>query len=388
MVVPRQKYIWVFGAWEGHLYSDNSKHLFEYICNNEQKIRAIWLTHEKNILSDLHILNREVYMINSFLGYWYTCRAGLILVTHSPYDVNPYAISRAKKLMLWHGMPVKKIGWDDDYNEGKANSFKRITKKLWYKIFPFIMVHWDVIISYNSICKKYMQSAFNAMENQVKITGYPRNDIILKSNLPLPIINTLKAKLNADKLILYAPTFRNNPKHNKNLFSTFNGMKFNDFLIKNDAAMIIKMHYAVYNKNNPFLATSENNKPTHIYWLQEKEVQDINELLPNIDILITDYSGIYFDYLLLDRPTIFAPFDIEVYNRDEREFYEDYNQVSIGGPKCYNWIEIIEACQDIFNNEDIYVRKRKIAFKKYHNFVDANNCFRVTTIAKDLMQLI
>ena len=120
---------------------------------------------------------------------------------------------------------------------------------------------------------------------------------------------------------------------------------------------------------------------THLF--TEEEAPDINYLLPHTDLLITDYSSVYFDYLLLNRPIIFAPFDMESYQAIDREFYEDYH-LATPGPKCRNWDEVIETIDNILRGNDPYAQSRIEKRHIYHSYFDTNNCQRIVKQIKDV----
>jgi len=124
---------------------------------------------------------------------------------------------------------------------------------------------------------------------------------------------------------------------------------------------------------------------TRIYWLKEEDIKDINDLLPSIDILITDFSGVYIDYLLLNRPIIFTPFDIQQYLSNDRELYEDYEDAT-PGVKCANWGQVIKSIETIFTGIDDYGLERMKSLKKYHTYVDADSSRRVVEVARSLLE--
>jgi len=327
----------------------------------------------------------EVYMINSLKGYWLSCRAKLAVACWGNEDVNILALSRAKKLQLWHGSPMKKILMDDKYSQIDPSSLLGSLQKIWQAFFPFTIERWDVVIACSAVFKRYMASAFGVSMMQVKITGYPRNDVLLDHNRPtIPFIEELKKTTVVKHVLLYAPTFRNDPKDMVKLFDTFDVETFESFLSDNEAVLLIKMHYVYLNSPKTI---NLKDRISHIFWLDEQAVPEINPLLNFTDILITDYSGAYFDYLLLDSPLVFAPFDLEQYLEGDREMYEDYKNVATAGPKCRDWNEVMKACQEILNGNDQYQEERKTAQKKYNSFVDAKNCSRVIEEAKSMVGL-
>jgi len=218
--------------------------------------------------------------------------------------------------------------------------------------------------------------------SQIKITGYPRNDILFKNNRQeIGFVNELKRTLGVNKFILYAPTFRNNYEDNIKIFDGLNTKELGECLTINNAAFFIKMHPKFYD----FTPIISINSDDRVYWLRDKENFELNGLLPEIDLLITDYSGAYFDYLLLNRPIIFTPFDFVQYISKDRELYESYNEAT-PGIKCYNWNEVIKSIEIILRGEDNFIIERHKAIMKYHTFTDANSSKRVVEMVKEILK--
>lgn len=381
-LVPRRKDVWVFGAWFGHQYTDNSRYLFDYVCVNESSIRAIWLSREKHIVEEVRRAEREAYLINSWMGYWLSCRAGLVVCSSGNRDVNRVGISRAKRLHLWHGAPLKKIGLDDKITENPDDRpmGQRLVWWAWHTVFPFTKERWDAIASTSPIISERFRTAFGLDESKIKLTGWPRNDIILCSEPePIPVLESIIESWNAKSVILYAPTFRDCGE--VDLFSGSNKADLEDCLSRHNAVMLIKMHYV---DRDIGLAIGSSSNQSRIHWVVDDDLPDPNPLLPHVDILVTDYSGISYDFLLLNRPIVFAPFDLEQYVTQCRELYEDYNEAT-PGPKCSNWNEVIDTLDDLLSGNDRYVAMRKKALSKYHTFVDTGNCRRIFELAKGLI---
>lgn len=385
-LVPRHRRIWVFGSREGLRYNDNSRHVFEYVCKKIPSIRAVWLTRIPDIVEDLRRAGRESYLVDSWQAYWLSCRAGIVIASHHKIDICYYAISRAIKINLWHGCPLKKIflDWPDsnaiNYLFHPEIPFYRIDLKTNQIVDKLrIGLKWDNLISTSPVFSKRMASGFGVDIHNVRITGYPRNDMLLHKDIKrLPFIDSLKARLKADKIILYAPTWRKDDQEQIRLFDTFDWERVSSFLRQHNTLLITKMHFMnreVYHDLHP-------DEVSYIYWLNEEDCPEFNYLLPYADVLITDFSGAYFDYLLLDRPIIFTPFDLDEYVT-EWGFYENYNEAT-PGPKCFTWGEVMERLQEILSGDDQYKELRKLALKKYHTFADDNSCRRVADYAMEL----
>lgn len=368
---PKNKRLWVFGAWYGQSYSDNSRYLYEYVCINEPEVMAVWLTRNNNVYRELKKYGKKVYLTRSLKGFWIALRAGIVFVSSDMLDVNFIACHGALKVQLWHGIPLKKIGLDDKiYTNPDSRKSLILLRSIWRKIFD----SYNLVVSSSPIVSERFVTAFGIKKEQILLTGYPRNDVILNNNpLKINILEDLKHKWDADKVILYAPTFRKEENDGKDLFRDLDMQKLNECLISHNAAFVIKLHYV--QREQTILSNKEINH-YHMHLFNEDEAQDINYILPYTGILITDYSSVYFDYLLLNRPIIFTPFDIENYTVIHREFYEDYDNAT-PGPKCRNWDEVIKALDDVLCGNDEYKQSRMEKRRIYNIYADTGNCERI-----------
>ena len=136
--------------------------------------------------------------------------------------------------------------------------------------------------------------------------------------------------------------------------------------------MLIKMHYYELDK----ISANFIKEYSHIQFLHNQETNDINRILQHIDILITDYSSVFYDFLVLDRPIIFTPFDLDEYQQIDRELYEDYTSAT-PGPVCRNWNEIQIQLEEYLSNRDTYQAEREQIFNQYFKYSDNHNSERI-----------
>ena len=136
--------------------------------------------------------------------------------------------------------------------------------------------------------------------------------------------------------------------------------------------MLIKMHYYESDK----ITFHSGNEPSHIHLLNSREINDINRILTHMDVLITDYSSVFYDFLVLDRPILFAPFDLDEYQQIDRELYEDYTSAT-PGPICQNWNEIQIQLEKYFSEGDTYQTERKEIFNQYFKYSNNHNSERI-----------
>lgn len=366
--VPKDSNLWIFGAWSGEKYIDNSKYLFEYVNKPDHNIKAYWFTQNKEIFDLVKEKGYNVCYSYSLKGYWLTMKAGIAIVTHSKLlDLNNSISSKTKVVQLWHGTPLKKILYDDKisiYGNTRENSIKNRLVEL---LLPILFDKYDysLLIAPSEKIKDNFASAFKISKNKIVVTGYPRNDALFK-----------KLKVNTKfKKCIYMPTFRNG--NNLNLFSNFgfNVRKIDEFLENNNVQLYLKLHPgdAVHSDVNIGLKKKIKDS-NNIFFI--KDTIDIYSHLKEFDFLITDYSSIYFDYLLLNRPIIFAPFDMDSYIKDEREFYYEYNKVT-PGPKAKNWPEVMRYIKEAIIYPNKYTKERLRINKFFNKYSKSDSSKRV-----------
>lgn len=318
---PRNKKIWIYGAWMGKKFNDNTKYFFEYMNENHKDIRSIWITKDKELVDKLSKLGYEVYYSYSFKGIIMQLKAGVVLYTNSLHDICDYNFtSGAYTVALWHGMPLKRLYLDDNRgkNKSKIEKFLRAIK---WKLYS--EVRRDLSIACSESTKKSFQTAFNIKENDIVITGQPRNDIFMRKLKRDDVFKFNKDLEKDSKIITYMPTFRNE-ENNAEKFNEFlrvlvNNTKLNNVLKEQNFYILIKCH---------FLGQILIDGTDRIFFIKDNEISNVQELLCVSDILVTDYSSCFIDYLLLNRPIIFLAPDKEEYINGENGFYYNYDKLT------------------------------------------------------------
>lgn len=360
LLIPKNKNIWMFGAWMGEKYADNSKYLFEYVNKEHGDIKCVWITNNKKVIKDLRAKGYLAYAKYSIPAIYYGIKASCSIFVHSnEADVMPFINNgKTKLIQLWHGFPLKKIGLDDHKFTTKEGKIKYLwVKKL---IFPFIIEKYDLICSSSEEDKEKFITAFN--NKNIVITGYPRNDIFYKE----------LSKSSSKIIVGYFPTFRSNTGATVDFFSDykFDAKNWDNILKEKNIELKIKLHPVNKPKSEVLdrLSIIEN-----ISFLDEI---DITSFLTEVDILITDYSSIYFDFLLTNKPIIFYPFDFDTYLSNDRELYYSYNEVTPGA-KCYNWEEVLDRISYISSGKDEFKIERNNLKSRFHCYEDGLNSLRV-----------
>jgi len=388
-IVPRNRNIWVFGSWHGEKFADSPKYLFLYVKRNYPEIRAIWLSHRARVVQELTREGYEAYKALSLKGFLYSLRAGCTIVSHSQADINGFATGKAKKIQLCHGTPLRTLGCDSsmkaflmpDKRKGKVRA---TIAELANKVYPLSLFRYDVLTATSEEAEEKLRSGLRDNTNRLYVTGYPRNDALfdvdwLASN-QCDYLDNIKSKVSFEYVITYLPTWRQFSEGDVDLFGGygFEVSEAKQMLESLNAIFITKTHYGGKKLN----LASRGELPLRVYIPSDDELPDIYPLLKKTDILITDYSSVYFDYLLLNRPIIFAAFDIEEYTR-EKGFYYDYDEVT-PGPKAKDWPEIFRLIREIIEN-DQWKEEREVTCKRFNKFRDNENSKRLFETIREIL---
>lgn len=171
---------------------------------------------------------------------------------------------------------------------------------------------------------------------------------------------------------IYMPTFRGQEGTRYDFFEQFgfDAVAVNACLEQLDAHLYLKLHH--FNTPNERILEAIATVPRISFF----PGADIYEEMAQIDFLITDYSSIYFDYLLTGRPLIFAPFDVADFNMRTRTFYYDYAEVT-PGPKANDWPELCACIREAIEQPERYMAQRQAVAERFHRFQDGESCRRV-----------
>jgi CDP-ribitol ribitolphosphotransferase len=214
--------------------------------------------------------------------------------------------------------------------------------------------------------KGYYGEAFQMPKTKIKALGLPRMDYYFEDH----DINKLRSgfckKYNISqdkKIILYAPTFRDEEKYN-NVFNYLDLDKFNEELGE-DYVLALRLHPKIKN----FYKGDISSKGQYI---DVSEWESEQELMLLSDMMITDYSSIMIEYCILDKPIIFFTYDLDSYLANERGFYYDFKE-TVPGPIVYNCDELIDAIR----NNDFDKNRISNFVKTQFNEIDGKSSERI-----------
>jgi len=222
------------------------------------------------------------------------------------------------------------------------------------------------------------EDCFKKQKDSILVFGTPRNDFLLENNEDTYVYK--KHMLENYKIILYAPTFREGKKTDLLPFGNIQLEELNSFLENNNAYLLVRKHPNEAQRFEDLY--SAGTIRSRILFAGQDNYPDVQVLLKFTDVLITDYSGIYFDFLLLNRPIIFTPFDYDEYIL-ERDFLFDYYK-NTPGPKLILQDEIIKYLTVCFKNPLHDAKNREFFIRKFHKYTDGKSSERILAKMKEL----
>lgn len=350
-----------FGSWCGKSYCDNSKYLAEFATTKLklQGYKIYWVGEPKlieQLPNDITLIK-----INTFKSIFLLLRCKyMFFVQQHNGDICEYNVFRGAVLcFLDHGIGIKKWGLDDiDYHGELEYEKYGIMHKCVSKIIGSLQ-KYDYIVSTSEPAKINYTSglAYRISPSTVFInSGYPRNSIFY--NYSLELVEEIKEKYaNAfgfnknKKIILYLPTYR---KKSKNVFSFLDLSEnqkniINSVLTKNNAILIEKSHFA---------ASKEGDWHNLDNIIKIDCDIDLQELMLICNIQISDYSGSFLDFLVLDRPVINFIYDYEYYRDVDTGLYFSANDFA-AGKTTFNFDETVQELQELLLGNDLFADRRK-----------------------------
>lgn len=347
-MIPRRRNQWVFGAWFGERFSDNSKYFFLYVCRFQPSIRGTWISSNPEVVRELRRLGFSAENANSLRGWMRCLRAGTHVISNGLQDTNRYLSAGARIVQLWHGIPLKRIGFDEPQHS-PARWWLQTFRRLFPHLRPY---NYDLVACQCHEMAKTISRAFRLKLEACPVTGSPRLDADLLANTFPDVVDlsTWRTRYPGKRLLLYAPTFRQFGKGKYAPYG-FDADRLNEVLAGIDSVLLIKQHPA---DRDVAPEPTTNVKP-----LSSADVADIYPLLRCVDLLITDYSSLYFDAMALDIPVVFAPFDKMGYEAKDRGFYYRYEEVT-WGKKAGNWRELEDLLREFHSSKEAFLAPQNL----------------------------
>lgn len=360
-LIPKSRKIVMVGGWYGKRYADNSKGIFEYLNQNKDHYglrKVIWHTKNKEIYESLFDQGYDVVYGFSPKAIYYHLRSKTHIIDQNPHDIIGFLSVRCVRINLWHGFPLKKIGNLIAGDEHKFTLYDKLASGgFWVD---------QYLLATSDLCKDLLTRAMGIKNDKCIIGSYPRT------------INLYRRKkyIDSDKCfsVFYLPTLRGKKERNPFLDCDLEdtNKKFKDagitFLLKPHPASIGDWNFTNLLSNFQIIGAE----------------RDVYDILPDVDLLITDYSSVHFDFILTGKACMFFPYDYDEYMSKDRGFNLDYDLYT-PGYKAKTTDDLVSNIIETKNNYSEYL----IKYEKEYNFVNEQvNKYRDAPDFSEIIKLI
>ncbi|MGV8108425.1 CDP-glycerol glycerophosphotransferase family protein [Methanospirillum sp.] len=347
---PKNDKLIIFGSYNGKYCSGCPKALFEFIKKE----------HPEYFVSYYLPFKKENYWeifleIVRFFPIFFNAK--FIVSSHPSSDFIPYIWWSNRKIFIntYHGIPFKAMLYADssETNENLRRIPKENDKTSYYLVASKLeasLISYCLLLNPRKFC--YL--------------GHPKNDILLKTDIFPSLSNFLGSDIKYNKVVLYCPTFRHGKSVELFPFNDYDSERFNLFLENNGMLILMRTH--AYSLNNENLVAK-----TRIINFGFDICEDIYSILSEIDCIITDYSSIFIDYLLVDKPIIFLPYDLEAYKKSRGLLFDDY-EFWTPGYKVESFNDFLVCLNEVAIGTDKFQESRRKICKQFHYHQTSNSC--------------
>jgi CDP-glycerol glycerophosphotransferase len=307
-----------------------------------------------------------VFNAGSMAGIVMASKAAAVCLTHSLGDFSPVQFpSRKVKLFnLWHGMPIKKVSTADPRFSSRPYAGSALRE----------MKRCAGMFVTSTRMAEIFSSTFLLSPAKIHITGQPRTDELFHCRCHLDSLFHPPLPAHRWK-ILHCPTWRDGEAVRLFPFDSFSVEQLQEKLASLDALMFIRTH-----PNDPGRLAKRDRR---LIPLQGDVLPEITTALPLFDALITDYSSVYYDFLILNKPVIFLPYDLERYAAMPG-FYIPFNDI-VAGDIALTAAAFFKAIEDAVLHPQKDAARRRIIQQIVYDFVDDRAAHRVfEIISKEL----
>ncbi len=364
----RPKY-WAFGSDRGKTYCEGAKYLLEYALSHHPDYKCIFVAQSRETFNNLKKKGIPCVMNFSLKGIYEIAKCEAIFTTQSFADIR-YAFRKRnrKYYYLVHGMPFKKA-WNQlpkDYairlTEGNSIFMKLKDRISGFWTLGCEMSDVDFLSACSPFLAKYMQLDFGP-NYDIRVLGMPRNDALFQPERMKneKWVDGIRGKI----VITYMPTHRGYGTGEATPTPFKNRPDIQQWMRKNNIVLLMKNHPNMI----PKLKDVEN---TDVIKDITKLRLDPQVCIYHTDILITDYSSVWMDFLLLRRPILFYIYDN--FDTDDVGTYYDLKTANVGH-FCYNEDELFNLIKACRQNSKGMIASDEI-LDKYHTYVDGNSCQR------------
>lgn len=367
-LIPRSERIAVYGYSNGISFTDNSKYQFIYTSRNEPELRAVWLTRNESVVSELRSAGYEAHRFRSPTGIYLTLRAGIVYVTHTRRDVPWWGTGGADVVRLGHGIPFKKYGRaDPGYRDRKGN-----VKRIGYEL---TVANYTDTIATSENFAPYVAAATGLGDSSVHVTGLPRMDMPHVDEearhlyCDRDLIRKLRTDLSGSTVVFYFPTWREGGDSPVPESLDFEAL--DTTLEETDSYLLTRPHPN---------SSGWDLDPTALDRVITLDMEsDFYPVFEHVDLFITDYSSLFHDSIYYETPAVFFAHDLPSYT-DRRDFFFEYE--SVPGDVVTTSDEFQGRLRAVLEDLEEYERRYEDEIESWRDetfaYDDGGNCERVS----------
>lgn len=365
----RSKRKWSFGSFRG-AFNDNAKYLFIYCVEHCPEIDAVWLSKSKKTVREVRNKGLKAYYIASPKGMWHALTSKYWFYNSYSSDIL-YAFSGgAICINLWHGVGLKRT----EFNITSGKLAERYQQKKFWEVYyhPESFKRPDWLISSSPFQSVMFASAFRLPLERCLELGYPRNVILtclererldfVRKYEPATAMSLIERITGGQysNVFVYMPTWRDSQL---NVFTQSFDMHRLDAILKEQNSLLLLKPHANTKVNKDEFASLQN-----ICFVEGN--MDIYPVLPYTDTLITDYSSILYDYILMPgKSVILYLYDYAEY-LNERDLYYPFDE-NVVGRKVYTFDELFNCIKE--DDYTIDEARRQVIVDRFWGQTLANN---------------
>ena len=378
LVTPRANDRWVFGSGSG--IGEGALALFLRVRTENPDLRLTWLASDERDIAAATAIGIPAVPGSSARGFWLTLRARVVVVTHGFGDVNRYGTRGAFVVQLWHGVPLKLIQLDSPATLRTSiplvsRQVRSVLRRAYRRGYAGIRL----MPAASELVAERLRTAFGLPPDRIVATGDPRDDVLSRGAAAersaaarKVLFDKLALPNSTSRVLLYAPTWRDGAP-DPGSPTPRQWQRIDEYLESTDAVLVVRPHpHGIGDYHRGVLASGR------VHILDSQSQSDVTPVLAAVDLLITDFSSIAYDYSLTGGPILFLAPDEESYSRT-RGLYEPYREFS-GGREVRSWEALLHQLVRYDSDDDwaAEVRAHSDALCARHfAFRDGRNTERV-----------
>ncbi|MEA2412771.1 MAG: CDP-glycerol glycerophosphotransferase, partial [Thermoleophilaceae bacterium] len=271
-------------------------------------------------------------------------------------------------LQTWHGVPLKRLGFDVTARRNQGNRFTRWDQQV---------DNWQYVLSPNRFSTPILRRAY-AVEGEMLESGYPRDDVLAGADREMRT-QELRRRLgipDGKRTVLYAPTYRDHvyDKRGRYRLDLHLDLERLRAAVGDDTVILFRKHHYIVDP----VPTTPNGFVRDV-----SRYPDGTELMLAADVLVTDYSSMMFDYANTGRPMLFFTYDLDAYADEIRGFYVDFTEI-VPGPLLRTTDEVAEALGDLEGVRRAHAQRYDEFTRKFCELDDGQASARVVDRLFDL----